>query len=39
MSQNSHFVIPNSFRDNALPSLVILNQVQDDEFVGGAKQK
>jgi hypothetical protein len=25
------FVIPNSFRDNKLPSLVILKQVQDDE--------
>jgi hypothetical protein len=26
-----YFVIPNLFRDNALPSPVVLKQVQDDD--------
>jgi hypothetical protein len=32
-------VIPNLFRDNTLPSLVILKRVQDDEFAVGASKQ
>jgi hypothetical protein len=31
MSLPSDIVIPNLFRDNTLPSLVILKRVQDDD--------